>query len=220
MIDDEMTMLFGATPDEEHGFIVEARKSSATKAWEAGLRLLKTQATFEWQKLTIPEAPFADWTDYLRRGVQTGVSTAYKWMDASRLPRSCTEELGIEKTAWLVRITDLTAVDETAEQALALELPLKDGGTRPVREMSCEQVEQAYRLIRDEGRAAKRPGAAAQSQEAATALQQAVSAAVGSWLKPGQVRARAKGEALLIDVRGVPTTEAAKVFGALARMLG
>ena len=214
-----MTMLFGDTPDEEHGLIVAARKASATGAWEAGLRLLRSHDTFEWQKLTVFEAPFADWTDYLRRGVKTSVQTAYKWMDAARLPLGCTEQMGIEKTSWLVRITELTAVDETAEQAMALELPLVGGGTRPVLEMTCEEVEQAYRLIRDEGAAAKRPGAF-QSQQAATALQQAVSAAVGSWLKPGQVRARAQGEALLIYVRGVPTTAAAKVFGALARMMG
>ncbi|MGC4116791.1 MAG: hypothetical protein QM765_19975 [Myxococcales bacterium] len=146
-----------------------------------------------------------------------GVVTAYKYMDAAAYPRAMVLELGIEKACWLKRCTDLTTIDETPEQAMALELPVDGAGTKPVREMTAEEVEKAYHLMRDADRSAKRPLQPAEPGPAAK-LEQTAEKAVGQWLTPSDVRAFKRGGKVLLSVT-VPQEAAADVFSALAAAL-
>ncbi len=206
-------LVFAADPNEEHRNILDAKAATAEGAWELGSRLLRFRETGEWRKVAVGAA-HDDWTDYLRNGVRVSLNTAYKYMDAAKFPRWCSRQQGVEKISWLAKIVELTAVDETPEQATALELPAKGGGTRPFVEMNAEEVEEAYRLMRDGDRPARRPKQVPSG--AAVELQRRAAEAVAAWLKPGQVAARESNGALVLDVKGVPQADAPKVFGALA----
>jgi hypothetical protein len=139
-------------------------------------------------------------------------------MDAASLPSRCSEELGVESASWLARITALTAVDETAEQALALELPLRSGALKSAHAMSTSELRDAWQLIREEGRPVGRPAGRTPAVDARD-LQRTVSASLGLWLAPGQLQAHHAGERLLISVRDVSREDASEVFGALSIML-
>ncbi|MBI5544098.1 MAG: hypothetical protein HY901_09435 [Deltaproteobacteria bacterium] len=215
-----MPLEFAKTADAEHQNILRARRQTDEAAWELGTRLLRFKQTFGWQKVTQPStgAPFKDWTDYLRRGVQVGVSTAFKYMDIACFPLSLTLELGLERTYWLKQCTDLTAVDETAEQALALELPTADGKTKPVRQMTAEEAEQAYRLMRDEGRPVERP---ARPQGTGGAPPPMLTEEVTRWFGANRLRPHVDDKGTpLIDVLDVPVTAASDIFSMLATTYG
>jgi len=117
--------------------------------------------------------------------------------------------------AALKQITDLTAIDETPEQAVALELPLASGGTKPFRDMTSDESIAALRLMKQGEGAVERPAAPAPDPAVAD-LQQKADAAVGQWLPNRKVSVRAQGTELLLDVRGVPRAAARNVFLALA----
>lgn len=211
---------FGADSAQEHANILKAKARSSDAIWELGARLLRFKLLFGWQKLEGEGTPYKDWTDYLTRGVGVSMATALKYMDAAVFPRALVLELGPEKSCWLKRCTDLTTVDEAPEQALALELPVASGGTKPVKAMTAEEVEEAYRLMRDADRQAKRPLQPAQAKPTeAGQLEQTAEAAVRRWLSPGNVRARRRADKVLLDVTGVPKESAADVFSALAAAL-
>ena len=209
---------FGATVDEEHSRIREAGSNAVAALWILGKRLLRFRANFGWQKLTAPEAPFKDFSDYLARGTGVSPSTAYRAMDAARLPYWCSEELGIERTAILWKITELTTVDESPEQAMELQLPLAKGGTKPVTAMTVLELQTAYALLRHGKAQAERPDRSAEPT-ASEKLQQTAAAAVAQWLEPAQVRAHRKNQGIVLDLEDVPHEQAADVFSALARAM-
>lgn len=209
---------FATDADREHANIVRSKANSTDATWEFGARLLRFKTLLLWQQMTGSGAPFKDWTDYLRRGAELPVSTAFKYMDAATFPRAVVVEHGVEKAYWLKRVTDLTAAEETTEEALALALPLKGGGTKLARDMTAEEVQVAYRLMRDEGASAERPERRPKPGPV-TELQRVAAQAVSSWIQPEYVRARAVGGQLSLDVLRVPVEAAADVFAALGRAL-
>ena len=211
------TLTFAADPKDEHVNILKAKERSSDSIWELGARLLRFKLTFGWQKLTGDGAPYKDWTDYLKRGVGVSMATALKNMDAAVFPRSMVVDLGPEKACWLKRCTDLTVVDETPEQALALELPVEGGTNKPARDLTADEVEQAYHLMHDTDRSAKRALQPAEPGPAAK-LEQTAEKAVAQWLTPGDVRAFKRGGKVLLAVT-VPEEQAADVFSALAAAL-
>jgi hypothetical protein len=114
-----------------------------------GVRLPRFRASFDWQRLTVPEALLKDWTDYLSRGLSPSPIADYRAMDAASFPYWCSELLGIERVSLLKKVTALTMVDETPEQAMALQLPLAEDGTTPVTEMTVCELETAYAMMRE-----------------------------------------------------------------------
>ena len=217
----EPAFTFGATADEEHRFILEAKTHAAEAARELGFRLRRFRESGEWHKVTPPNngEPWQDFTDYLDRGVNLSRTTLYKYMDASVFPLWCFQRFGSEKLAFLKRITDLTAVDESVDQAIALELPVADGQTKPFEKMSAEEVERALKLMRDGQGKVKRTKLPEPEDSPLVELQQRAAQAVAEWLTPRQVMARRLGKDVVLDVDGVPRVQAADVFTALATTL-
>ena len=211
------SLAFDPNHQKEHANILLANGRTAEAIWELGARLLRFKTILGWQKLEGGGAPYKDWSDYLKRGVRISVPTAYKYMDAATWPRAVVLELGPEKACWLKRCTDLTVVDETPEQALALELPVEGGTNKPARDLTADEVEQAYHLMHDTDRSAKRALQPAEPGPAAK-LEQTAEKAVAQWLTPGDVRAFKRGGKVLLAVT-VPEEQAADVFSALAAAL-
>jgi len=208
--------IVATNPNEEHANILRAKGSISVSAWELGWRLLLFRANLGFLEIQMTPR-FSDWTDYLRRGVSVSPPTAYRYMDAAYFPRELTEQYGVEKMSDLKQITDLTAVDETPEQALALELPLVSGGTKPFKDMTADETAAAVRLMKQGEGAVKRAVASA-ANPAATELQQKADAAVAEWLPKERVVVRAKKDEVFLDVRSVPRSVARKVFLALASL--
>lgn len=211
----DQLIVFDPDPHKEHAVIRALATLISAHNWEFGARLLHFKASGGWQLISDPA--YSDWTDYAVRGLNCSPTTAYKYMSAAWFPRDEVEREGADKLYALKRITDVTAVDETPEQALALELPLSDGGLKPFREMTAREAEQAYRLIRDGEGKANRPPRVVDQQVAA--LKQVAEEAVSGMLEPHQVAARKKSGSMFIDVKGVPREQAAEIFSALAAAL-
>jgi hypothetical protein len=207
---------FAANPDEEHQRIKQTNAAAILALWMLGVRLLHFRASFAWQQLTAPEAPFKDWTDYVARGLGVSTATAYRAMDAACFPYWCSELLGIERMSLLKKITDLTTVDENPEQAMALRLPLAEGGTKPVTEMTVRELDGAYGLLRDGKAQAERPEGTEQPDPGAE-VQRTAAAAISTWMSAAQVRAHRKNRGLVIDLNDVPHEHAADVFSSLGR---
>ena len=214
-------LVFADSPDEEHRRILASKTSTAEAAWELGSRLVRMRDEGIWQQVTPRqgELPFEDFTDYLTRGVDISRSSAYRYMDASTFPLWCSRRFTPERIAWLRKIVDLTAVEESVDEAIALELPTKTGPTKPFQQMTTDEVEAAYVLMRDGTARVKRPGRPAGATGAAAATQKRAADAAAPWLKPRQVRAREAGGHVVLDVTGVPEPKASEVFAALASAL-
>jgi hypothetical protein len=105
------------------------------------------------------------------------------------------------------------------EQAIALELPVAEGQTKPFEKMSAEEVERACKLMRDGQGKAKRTLQPKPENSPLAELQKRAAEAVAEWIAPRQVVARKLGKDVVIDVRGVPRVQAADVFTALATVL-
>jgi hypothetical protein len=208
-------IVFNQDPKVEHAKIQSLYKEKSKKDWEFGARLSHFKVTGGWQLVSDP--PYSDWTDYVVNGLNCSPTTAYKYMSAAWFPTQEVEREGADKLYFLKKITDVTVVDETPEQALALELPLVGGGVKPFRQMTVREIEQAYKLIRNgEGRA-NRPEKAVDQQ--VEALKQAAEEAVSGMLEPYQIAARKKRSGIVIDVKGVPSEQAVEIFSALADAL-
>lgn len=207
----------GATPALEHENIFRLRKSASGQEWETGARLARSSEKEEWRQLTDPVYP--DWSTYLRDGLSISINTAYKWMRAARWDRRLSLAHGIEKMALLSQIVELTAVEETVEEALRLELPLKAGGTKPFADMAVNEVEDAYRLMRDGERKAKRAAPPRPKNPEAVSLEELAEKAVAGLIPPEQILSRFRDGEPELDVCRVKRSAARQVFEALAKAL-
>jgi hypothetical protein len=156
------TLVFSNDPSVEHATIQRLNVSRIIEAHELGERVFRFRKTGRWRDVRV-DPQFEDFPDYIQRGLRLGLATAYKYIAVSTFPVKMCLSYGIERMSWLKKITDLTAVEETPEQAVALELPVRGGGVKPFRDMTAEEVEIAYRLMRDEQRKAKRGPVGVQS---------------------------------------------------------
>jgi hypothetical protein len=138
--------------------------------------------------------------------------------DAAFFPAWVVERHGVDKTAELRKLVALTAADETPEQAVALQIPLKDGTTKPFEAATADEVRQARKLIKAGEGKAVRPsnGGDEKLREAARLLEAEVESATQEWIKPNQVLARVAKGKLLIDVKGVPRDQARAIFDAIS----
>ncbi len=207
----------GATPALEHQNIFRLRKSASGQAWETGARLARSYEKEEWRQVTDPVYP--DWSSYLRDGLSISVNTAYKWMRAARWDRRLSLAHGVEKMSLLSQIVELTAVEETVEEALRLELPLKAGGTKPFADMAVNEVDDAYRLMRDGEAKAKRAQPPKPKNPEAVSLEELAEKAVAGLITPEQVLTRIREGEPELDVCRVKRSVAKQVFEALAKAL-
>ncbi|MGC4121411.1 MAG: hypothetical protein QM765_43915 [Myxococcales bacterium] len=203
----------GATAALEHTNIFRARKAASGSEWETGARLARSAEKEEWRQLTDPA--YSDWSTYLREGLSISLNTAYKWMRAARWERRLSLAHGIEKMSLLSQIVELTAVEETAEQALRLELPLTGGGNKPFADMTVAEVEEAYRLMREGEAKAKHATPTKPKNPEAVSLEELAEEAVDGLLTPEQILCRFRdGEPELGRVPGEAIRRQAGLRGA------
>ena len=207
----------GATPALEHQNIFRVRKAASGNEWETGARLARSYEKEEWRQVTDPVYP--DWSSYLRDGLSISVDTAYKWMRAARWERKLSLAHGVEKMSLLSQIVELTAVEETVEEALRLELPLKAGGTKPFADMAVNEVQDAYHLMRDGEAKAKRGTPPKPKNPEAVSLEELAEKAVAGLLTPEQILSHFRDGEPELDVFRVKRSVAKKVFEALAKAM-
>ena len=218
MPDADPVIQFPQDPNDLHVGVLQEKTSLSVQGWVFGRWLEHMKATGAWQQVTLGAARFPDWNTYLGKGVGMSDVQARKYLACAWFPSYVLKQLGIERCATLRQICELTEVDETAEQALALQLPLPDGSFKTIASATPDEAQAAYQLMRDGRAHAKRPDAPPKLGEHAVLLQQ-VAGAVEQWLEPRQVNLRSTGGQLVVDVRGVPREVAPEVFEALAAAL-
>jgi len=183
------------------------------RMYETGLLLAAAHSQEIFNELPA-EPPYADWADYVQRTLDLSAETARRYAEAASFSKPLVLEHKVTKMAFLRRIVDLTGEDESEAQAVALELPLRSGGTKRFAEMTAEEVMEAYGLLLTS--AAKPVGKPASVPEpAAVELETRAEAATASLLQPDQVTVqRFKGQ-LAISVEAY-FDSAAQAFEALA----
>lgn len=224
---DESLLQFAEDPNAEHGNILRAKSTGIEGLWEFGIRLQRFYDTNGWAKVTLITGGCKTWWDYMDRGLRMSPTSAYKYMAAARLPLWCSLQVGTEKAALLSKIIDMTADDESPEQAMDLLLPVrsKDGGVAlekmPFREMTLQQVEQAYRLLKEgQGGVArpKTPSKRSEGEALRVAKQKAAEEATAALLTSGRVSIRYVNGEFLYDLRGVPESRLSQLAAALAKL--
>lgn len=223
---DESVLQFAEDPNAEHGNILRAKTAGVEGCWELGTRLRRFFDTKAWALVTLLGG-FKNWWDYLERGIRVTPPTAYKYMAAARFPLWCSLQAGIEKMALLSKIVDLTAEEESPEQAMDLLLPArtKDGGDEvgkmAFREMTIQQVEQAYRLLKDGKGGVAAPETKSnpsETEQVRLAKQKAVEEATAGLLTSGRVSVRYFNGEFVYDLRGVSESRISQVRAALAKL--
>jgi len=166
------------------------------RMYETGVLLAAAHAQQIYKELPA-EPPYADWADYVGRTLGLSARTARRYAEAASFSKPLVLEHKVTKMAFLRRIVDLTGEDESEEQAVALELPLRSGGTKRFAEMTSDEVMEAYGLLLTSaakpvaGRAAPAP----EPDAAAAELAARAEAATASLLQPDQVTVqRFKGQ--------------------------
>lgn len=208
---------FAPDADKEHQQILQAKTRGAAANWELGVRLLRMQETGDWRNVTVG-GPYTDFKrGYLEEGLKLKATTAYRYMRAAWFPMTAALQYGIDKLAMLKSIINDTPDDETPEEALALELPTTDGGTKPFSQMTWEELELAVRLVREEKGEPRRGGRPAVVVDASSeALVERMRASAAPFLKPRQILVRKLGGNDVIDIRAIPVEVARELFGSLA----
>ncbi|MHB8874025.1 MAG: hypothetical protein ACYC8T_10100 [Myxococcaceae bacterium] len=215
----EDRLVFADDANEEHAAILRAKSGTAASSWELGARLLRFRETGEWQKVTVG-GPYQNFADYLIRGCRVSVTTGYRYMAAAWFPKLAALKHGTDALALLKSIIDMTADDESVEEALALELPTESGGGKPFGEMTLRELEQALPIIRaaEGARApAGRPFHRADSE--LERLRDRLREAASPWIKPRQISARLVGGHEVVDLKAVPLEKLREVLEALVARL-
>jgi hypothetical protein len=213
------TLQFESSALLEHAKILETKLALVGAEHEFGARLSNFREHQFWRELPM-EPPLTDFIDYVRRCVDVSVSQAYKYMDAAYFPAWTVQKHGVEKMAQLRKIVALTAAEETAEEAVAMVLPIAPGQTKPFEEATVKEVRQAREILKAGQAGIERPAPAPSPvTEEARSLESQAEAAVAEWLAPEQVTARTRKGEVLLDLKGIRRSDARKIFETLARIL-
>ncbi|MHB8878430.1 MAG: hypothetical protein ACYC8T_32440 [Myxococcaceae bacterium] len=215
---DTEVVAFSTDANAEHLLILQAKSTSATGAWELGSRLLRFRETGEWKNVTVG-GPYATWKEYLVGGCKISVPSAYRYMAAATFPKWAVLKHGLDAIIALKEITELTATEESVEEALALVLPHRDGGEKAFGEMNGNEVEAALRLLRDQSGGVSRAPPTQKMSAESEGVRDLARQGSSQWLKPAQVMIRKIGGHEVLDVRAIPVGEAKDVFAALAKAL-
>lgn len=207
---------FSPSADEEHGRILRAKTGAAQSAWELGARLLHFRETGEWKNVSIG-GPYANFAEYLIKGCKISVTTGYRYMAAAWFPRTAALKYGMDALALLRAIIDMTADEESVEQALALDLPTPEGGRKPFETMTLRELEQALKLVRaEEGAVAPAGRPYHKVSSDAERVRNAVRDAAAQWMKPAQISVRQVGGHDVMDLKAIPLEKLAEVLLAVA----
>ena len=149
-------IIFGNTALEEHLNVRIALKEAREAIHILGVRLAFMRDRQLWRDLPATP-PYSNFPDYVERGLEIAISTAYRYIDASFFPAKVIDRYGVEKAAELRKLVAMTAADETPEEAVALQLPLGGGQTKSFEEATAEEVRQARKIIKAGEGLVKRP---------------------------------------------------------------
>lgn len=212
-------LIFEDDPNLEHQRILQAKTREAMGGWELGSRLLRFKGNGEWRKVTVG-GPYEHFTDYVQRGLGVSGGTAFRYMQAAELPLVVALRFGINNCAILSSIVEMTQAEETVEEAMNLMLPTDEGTLKSFAEMTFEERERSYQLLREELGVSRRgvPAPSTESQQARE-LRNRIRAAAAPILKPGQVKARRLGGHEVVDLKAVPLDKAYELFTALSAAL-
>lgn len=211
-------LVFENDPNAEHQRILQAKTKSAMSAWELGSRLARFKENGDWQKVTVGGS-YKTFTAYLSKGCGVSRAAAYDYMKAAKLPLSVSLRFGIESAAMLSTLLDLTAAEETVEEAMALEVEADDGTMKPFAAMTVDERQRALARALIESGVVRRGRKPRTDNHAAVELRERIRQAADAHLKPGQVQTRRVGGHDVIDLDRIPIASAKALFKALAAAL-
>ncbi|MBI5596343.1 MAG: hypothetical protein HY928_09680 [Elusimicrobia bacterium] len=202
-----------ATPEEIHEALMSSKGRMDERRYDVGVLLRVAYGQQIWRELKV-EPAYESWEDYATRALQRDVETLKRYAEAASFSKASVMKHKVRKMAFLRRIIDGTPAEETEQEALALELPLRSGGTKRFEDMTSDEVEQAHGLLLAKP---ARPKVKAEKpvDEEARALERRGEAAVEGLLTPDKVEVKRKKGALVLEI-ATPFAVADAALAALA----